>query len=168
MFQITAVRLKVEENQLVGVFGEICVLIDALKGRIKWAFSRKAYKLASSPATSIRGKPDFWFARDSITNHPGDRANRMRGLSIQVAARRFAFLSSGSLSIGDSSVASALELSKNFQPKRTRLSCSCRPGCGFPDASARHARARLSPSHGLCTTCPRQCRDGKRALRLAR
>jgi hypothetical protein len=28
----TAVRLKVEQNQLVGVFGEIGVLVDALKG----------------------------------------------------------------------------------------------------------------------------------------
>jgi len=29
---ITAVRLKVEQNQLVDVFGEIGVLIDGLKG----------------------------------------------------------------------------------------------------------------------------------------
>ena len=29
---LTAVRLKVEQNQLVGVFGEIGVLVDALKG----------------------------------------------------------------------------------------------------------------------------------------
>ena len=29
---ITAVRLKVEENQLVGVFGEIGVVVDGLKG----------------------------------------------------------------------------------------------------------------------------------------
>ena len=29
---VTAVRLKVEENQLVGVFGEIGVVVDALKG----------------------------------------------------------------------------------------------------------------------------------------
>ena len=29
---ITAVRLKVEQNQLVGVFGEIGVLVDGLKG----------------------------------------------------------------------------------------------------------------------------------------
>ncbi len=28
----TAVRLKVEQNQLVGVFGEIGILFDALKG----------------------------------------------------------------------------------------------------------------------------------------
>jgi hypothetical protein len=28
---ITAVRLKVEENQLVGVFGEIGVVVDGLK-----------------------------------------------------------------------------------------------------------------------------------------
>jgi hypothetical protein len=28
----TAVRLKVEENQLVGVFGEIGVVVDGLKG----------------------------------------------------------------------------------------------------------------------------------------
>ena len=28
---ITAVRLKVEENQLVGVFGEIRICIDSLK-----------------------------------------------------------------------------------------------------------------------------------------
>jgi hypothetical protein len=28
----TAVRLKVEENQLVGIFGEIGVLVDGLKG----------------------------------------------------------------------------------------------------------------------------------------
>ena len=28
---ITAVRLKVEENQLVDVFGEICVGVDGLK-----------------------------------------------------------------------------------------------------------------------------------------
>jgi len=32
MVRDTAVRLKVEENQLVGVFGEIGVLIDGLKG----------------------------------------------------------------------------------------------------------------------------------------
>ena len=31
-FWITAVRLKVEENQLVDVFGEIGVLVDGLKG----------------------------------------------------------------------------------------------------------------------------------------
>ena len=30
--QITAVRLKVEQNQLVGVFGEVGILFDALKG----------------------------------------------------------------------------------------------------------------------------------------
>ncbi len=30
--EITAVRLKVEENQLVDVFGEIGVLVDGLKG----------------------------------------------------------------------------------------------------------------------------------------
>ncbi len=30
--RITAVRLKVEQNQLVGVFGEIGILFDALKG----------------------------------------------------------------------------------------------------------------------------------------
>jgi hypothetical protein len=30
--RITAVRLKVEENQLVGVFGEIGVVVDGLKG----------------------------------------------------------------------------------------------------------------------------------------
>jgi hypothetical protein len=30
--RITAVRLKVEQNQLVDVFGEIGVLADALKG----------------------------------------------------------------------------------------------------------------------------------------
>jgi hypothetical protein len=30
--QITAVRLKVEENQLVGIFGEIGVPVDGLKG----------------------------------------------------------------------------------------------------------------------------------------
>jgi hypothetical protein len=29
---ITAVRLKVEENQLVGIFGEIGVPVDGLKG----------------------------------------------------------------------------------------------------------------------------------------
>ena len=29
---LTAVRLKVEENQLVDVFGEIGVLVDGLKG----------------------------------------------------------------------------------------------------------------------------------------
>jgi hypothetical protein len=29
---VTAVRLKVEQNQLVDVFGEIGVLIDGLKG----------------------------------------------------------------------------------------------------------------------------------------
>jgi hypothetical protein len=29
---ITAVLLKVEENQLVGVFGEIGVVVDGLKG----------------------------------------------------------------------------------------------------------------------------------------
>jgi hypothetical protein len=29
---ITAVRLKVEENQLVSVFGKIGVVVDALKG----------------------------------------------------------------------------------------------------------------------------------------
>ena len=29
---ITTVRLKVEENQLVGIFGEIGVLVDGLKG----------------------------------------------------------------------------------------------------------------------------------------
>jgi hypothetical protein len=28
----TTVRLKVEENQLVGIFGEIGVLVDGLKG----------------------------------------------------------------------------------------------------------------------------------------
>jgi hypothetical protein len=28
----TAVRLKVEENQLVGIFGKIGVLVDGLKG----------------------------------------------------------------------------------------------------------------------------------------
>jgi len=31
-YLITAVRLKVEENQLVGVFGESGVLVDGLKG----------------------------------------------------------------------------------------------------------------------------------------
>jgi hypothetical protein len=31
LLQITAVRLKVEENQLVGVFGEIGVRVDGLK-----------------------------------------------------------------------------------------------------------------------------------------
>jgi hypothetical protein len=31
MFTLTAVRLKVEENQLVGIFGEIGVLVDGLK-----------------------------------------------------------------------------------------------------------------------------------------
>jgi hypothetical protein len=30
--EFTAVRLKVEENQLVGVFGEIGVVVDGLKG----------------------------------------------------------------------------------------------------------------------------------------
>jgi K+-transporting ATPase ATPase C chain len=30
--QLTAVRLKVEENQLVGVFGGIGVCVDGLKG----------------------------------------------------------------------------------------------------------------------------------------
>ena len=30
--ELTAVRLKVEENQLVGIFGEIGVLVDGLKG----------------------------------------------------------------------------------------------------------------------------------------
>ena len=30
--EITAVRLKVEQNQLVGVFGEIGVVVDARKG----------------------------------------------------------------------------------------------------------------------------------------
>jgi hypothetical protein len=30
--RFTAVRLKVEENQLVGVFGEIGVVVDGLKG----------------------------------------------------------------------------------------------------------------------------------------
>ena len=39
---VTAVRLKVEENQLVDVFGEIGVLRRWSEGRIKWAFSRKA------------------------------------------------------------------------------------------------------------------------------
>jgi hypothetical protein len=29
---VTAVRLKVEENQLVGIFGKIGVLVDGLKG----------------------------------------------------------------------------------------------------------------------------------------
>jgi hypothetical protein len=32
MYGITGVRLEVEENQLVGVFGEIGVLVDGLKG----------------------------------------------------------------------------------------------------------------------------------------
>ena len=32
IFDNTAVRLKVEQNQLVGVCGEIGVLVDALKG----------------------------------------------------------------------------------------------------------------------------------------
>ena len=32
MLGLTAVRLKVEQNELVGVFGEIGVLVDALKG----------------------------------------------------------------------------------------------------------------------------------------
>jgi hypothetical protein len=32
LYRITAVRLKVEKNQLVNVFGEIGVLIDGLKG----------------------------------------------------------------------------------------------------------------------------------------
>jgi hypothetical protein len=32
MVKITAVRLKVEENQLVGIFGKIGVLVDGLKG----------------------------------------------------------------------------------------------------------------------------------------
>ncbi len=31
LFLYTAVRLKVEENQLVGIFGEIGVLVDGLK-----------------------------------------------------------------------------------------------------------------------------------------
>jgi hypothetical protein len=30
--QITAVRLEVEENQLVGIFSKIGVVVDALKG----------------------------------------------------------------------------------------------------------------------------------------
>jgi hypothetical protein len=30
-YELTAVRLKVEENQLVGVFGEIGVRVDGLK-----------------------------------------------------------------------------------------------------------------------------------------
>jgi len=30
-YPVTAVRLKVEENQLVDVFGEICVRVDGLK-----------------------------------------------------------------------------------------------------------------------------------------
>jgi hypothetical protein len=32
LIHITTVRLKVEENQLVGIFGEIGVLVDGLKG----------------------------------------------------------------------------------------------------------------------------------------
>jgi len=32
LFAVTTVRLKVEENQLVGIFGEIGVLVDGLKG----------------------------------------------------------------------------------------------------------------------------------------
>jgi hypothetical protein len=32
IYGITGVRLEVEENQLVGVFGEIGVLVDGLKG----------------------------------------------------------------------------------------------------------------------------------------
>jgi hypothetical protein len=32
IFCITAVRLKVEQNQLVGVFDEIGILFDGLKG----------------------------------------------------------------------------------------------------------------------------------------
>jgi hypothetical protein len=32
IFAITAVRLKVEENQLVGIFSKIGVVVDALKG----------------------------------------------------------------------------------------------------------------------------------------
>jgi hypothetical protein len=32
IFVITAVRLEVEENQLVSVFGEIGILFDGLKG----------------------------------------------------------------------------------------------------------------------------------------
>ena len=31
LVEITAVRLKVEENQLVGVFDEICVQLDGLQ-----------------------------------------------------------------------------------------------------------------------------------------
>jgi hypothetical protein len=30
--QVTAVRLEVEENQLVGIFSKIGVVVDALKG----------------------------------------------------------------------------------------------------------------------------------------
>ena len=30
--EVTAVRLKVEQNQLVGVFGEIGIQVNALKG----------------------------------------------------------------------------------------------------------------------------------------
>jgi len=37
LFTITAARLKVEENQLVDVFGEIGFHIDGLKGAKKWA-----------------------------------------------------------------------------------------------------------------------------------
>jgi hypothetical protein len=33
LFWITAVRLKVEENQLVGGFGKIGVLVDGLKAQ---------------------------------------------------------------------------------------------------------------------------------------
>jgi hypothetical protein len=32
LLKVTAVRLKVEENQLVGIFGEIGVPVDGLKG----------------------------------------------------------------------------------------------------------------------------------------
>ncbi|MGO9563983.1 MAG: hypothetical protein ACLPPV_15140 [Candidatus Korobacteraceae bacterium] len=31
-YLVTTVRLKLEQNQLVGVFGEIGILVDALKG----------------------------------------------------------------------------------------------------------------------------------------
>jgi hypothetical protein len=52
---------------------------------------------------------------------------------------------------------------KNYSVRRTRRSCSGKPGCGFPDAIAQRTKARPSPSHGLCVSFPQHCRDAKRA-----
>jgi hypothetical protein len=60
------------------------------------------------------------------------------------------------------------QLQSHLVSKRTPQSCSGRPGCDFPDASARRVKALLSPSPGLCEPYPRPCRDGRRGPRLAR